>query len=413
MPQDRVGAGDLLAHLNWTRQYNGPDGYTRYYGYCPVCGGKDRCYITDFGDYCLWWCREADRNISAHEGYERGLPVDNPAYWVGENLWMILTGERWAGWDRGSFQRTTERKKPELEPPTPAKDKANVKVTLEDVIAMHKRGRAKAIAYWGKRGINAESVDKYLLGYVEHPTTCKLPAGYTIPNIALDENCQPYVRAVDLRRDDKYCRDYLAALPSETVIKWAEELEAFWQAQVRDGHMDASWLHEPSAQELVEWKWDKYKELATSQHGIWGDDLLSLPDSSRIGPRFKAGLVVESKADAILLRQMGYPAFAYKERNDWNAHLPEVFRRIENVFIIADRDDQANNKGKGMAIAKKIRDSIKAGKVSAAYVVIADAGYKDPGEIAEKHGLVVLNNWLQRISVIVRPYLLEQAQAIA
>ena len=66
-------------------------------------------------------------------------------------------------------------------------------------------------------------------------------------------------------------------------------------------------------------------------------------------------MIVESKADVILLRQMVFPAFAYKQRKHWNFWLPTVFRHIPRVFIIADRDEQVNNEGAGVAMAAKTR----------------------------------------------------------
>ena len=109
---------------------------------------------------------------------------------------------------------------------------------------------------------------------------------------------------------------------------------------------------------------------------------------------------------------MGYPAFAYKQRKDWNFWLPTVFRHIPRVFIIADRDEQVNNEGAGVAIARKIRDEINKGKLSIANIVMPPPGYKDPGEIAERHGLNTLDTWLRSISGMINPILLGEEMEI-
>ena len=135
-------------------------------------------------------------------------------------------------------------------PPTIKDIREKVKITLADVVAMHRQGRDKAIAYWSKRFINEEAVDKYLLGYVEKPRACSLPSGYTIPDLSIDANGIQWVRGVDIRRDDNYLRDYLYQIPTLELVAMRRDLYNDWKAKIEVGHMDPACLHEPTDQEL-------------------------------------------------------------------------------------------------------------------------------------------------------------------
>ena len=80
----RIGIGDLLSYVDLRKTYLAPDGYRRYFGSCPICGeGRDRFYITDFGAYTMFWCRQGHHQ-PAHLHNPRGLPFGHKAYWFGE-----------------------------------------------------------------------------------------------------------------------------------------------------------------------------------------------------------------------------------------------------------------------------------------------------------------------------------------
>lgn len=376
---------DAFKYFSNVKQPTTWKGQKFYPSACPICGGDDRAgFHEDEQGRVRWFCRHPEN----HPG------CDAPGYWFLDTLIFLLTGERV---DTGyvpdpSRPRSTERPKP----PAPKFDDmltSPVRTTLADVERWSTQHMDKAARYYGAYGISQTTLAKFKVGYAEKPAHCRLPAGYSIPNLSHGPNGQLALRGLQIRRADEVCRDILSARsPSWLRLEKASLFER-WKKAVDEGNRPADRLREPSDDDLMDYLFPKYSSITGSSNGIWGDDLICLPGGEREGKNLPYILVNEDAKSGMVLRQAGWPAVAYKPNSSWDAHLTTVFKNCATVIIIGNNDIDWNNLDKGVIIARNVQEHVQAGG-KRSRIIYPPKTYSDVADLVKAEGFDALNTWL-------------------
>lgn len=358
-------------------------------GPCFVCGGKDRFSLyTGRDGKCHWACRQA--GVTGHANQPR-------SYWFGDALYKILTGKDWETdpTARAMSQRGAPVGPVKKFPKPPKWDELLTSPVRVSMALMEKYATSVEAAsrILGKYCLEVATLARFKVGYASDLTT-RLAAGCSIPNIAHGANNSIALRGMQIRRDEAFCRTLLSAKGEAWIKQQSMKLMDEWLIQLADGKR-ADIAHAPTEADLIEWLWPKYTSIEGSQAGIWGDELVTLPDNSRIGPRLPFIFVVEDAKSAMVLRQLKFPAVAYRQRYDWNAWLPRVFKQIPNVYIIADRDESPNNFGKGQLMAQQLAGFIHQADFSNVFITMPPPKRNDIADIARDDGLYAVETWLR------------------
>lgn len=356
-------------------------------GPCPLCGGEDRfgVYEEEETGKALWFCRSCDREHPKR---------NTPGFWYGDFLIYLITGTRpETDWKPDPNYRRPVQSKPKVEPPKYSDLTANKPhdISLDDVVA-YARNSGPTFKYFQQYKLTQRTLDHFLMGYAERIPHCSLPAGWTMPTISWGPDGVRMLRALQVRRDESACRARLLANPGWMKQRTGDLLD-FWEKQITEGKRDE--IHAPTIDELVEFIWPKYSYISGSQPGIWGDDLVSLPGGERIGPRLPYVFVTEDAKSAMVLRQDGYPAVAYKKRYDWNEHLGDVFQRIDAVYIVADRDEKSNNSGEGLRIAEDARKHIISARPKSVRILLPPGHHNDVADLVRDEGFDAMRAWIR------------------
>ncbi len=366
-------------------------GHEYRYGPCPLCGGEDRAGYYETEDSkgiprVRWYCRRCD---------EEHPKRADPRFWHGDFLIYLKTGQ-WPDKDYkfDPNQKSFSYSRPKIQPPlfSDLDEKHPQNITLREV-ELYARNSGPALKYFGEYKISQKTLERHVIGYGTNVPHCAIPGGYTIPTISLGANGVKMLRALQIRRDEAAClAELLKRSPQWRDAKRNDLLDK-WLKEIEEGRREME-LRNPTDADLVEYIWPKYSSVSGSQPGVWGDDLVSLPGGERIGPSLPYIFVTEDAKSAMVLRQDGYPAVAYKHRHDWDAHLGTVFKRIPTVYVVADRDEKSNNMGAGMNTAVKVRENIVAGGAKNVKIFMPPQPFNDVADLVRADGFEAMRGWI-------------------
>ncbi len=382
-----ITPNDLLAIYPHSLKRGSSSGHPEWTGSCWLCGGRDRfsIYIGRNGK-TMWRCREHER-ARTHGNQNRG-------YFFGDILYEQLTGKKWET-DPSARALTRETRQPVQQYPDPPKWDDLLTNPVNISMEMVKRCASRidiASRYFGRYKIENNTLARFYIGYVEGSRT-RLDAGYLIPNVSYGA-CGEALRGAQIRRDEAHCQTIVAKRGDTWLRGQISLLADEWLKEAAEGKRTSDSLRNPTETDVIDWLWPKYTSITGNKPGIWGDNLITLPDDSRQGPRLEYIFVVEDAKSAMVLRQLKYPAVAYKPRYDWNFWLPRVFKRCANVYIIADRDDEYNNSGKGWLMAQQLAGFIRVGSYSNVRITMPPVRRNDVADIARDDGLDAVEAWL-------------------
>lgn len=363
---------------------------TEYNGPCPLCGGKDRFYMFEKAGTVRWWCRQG-------HNHHYNIPEWYGSEFFAENLIYLITGRRP---DNGynpdpELRRDTDVSTRDLFPDPPMWEDMRQHVTIPmERIEQYSQNTDKVMSYFGEYGIRADVLRQYKIGYAVNPPSTGVPAGWSIPNLSRGRDGLLALRGVQFRRHDSVCRTELTQRDNKWIEMKLRELEEVWADQTARGFRSPDAPKVASIDDLLEKLYPKYTSMAPSENGIWGDDLVTLPGLEREGKWLPYCFVVESVKCALVLRQEGYPAVAYKRRGDWDAWLPRVFKNITNVYIIGDNDKDWRGDSPGLVTAKSIQKSVDAGRLSYTRVLQPPDPYKQVSDMAKAKGVDAVREWI-------------------
>lgn len=272
---------DTLDRLTGTNHRLTPNnGKREVYGTCPRCGNRDGCFVWIEDDHIHWYCNSRCGDFT-------------------ERAFFDLAG--WT-WDYRPLPVQKERAKPMPFNPDHPKLKG-LYITDEHVHRYHERGADKALELLSPYGIDASTVERNLIGYVDYVPTMgdlagKRVAGITFPRwLPLPGNTQ-CLMGVSLRRDS--CAD--PAMP-------------------------------------------KYKSMGGGFiHGVYNCRVVCSPDGRYVARPIDGLFVCEDEKTTILLNQVFgvlFPhlaAIAYKPEWTWDAFMDIVVSNTAKVVVLQDNE---------------------------------------------------------------------------